>query len=220
MMKGDVLMFNRNSGYNKPFMGVSPAHMAGPMGPGANVMGTFKGKIKPGYAPTGVSPAAMGPSPYGPMGVSPAGMGPSPYGPMGVSPAAMGPTPYGPMGVSPAGIGPSPYGPMGVSPAGVGPTPFAPTPFSPTNVLPTSVAPTQVSPTQEFVNTNLMNTVVPHVHPSHTTTVNKQVFTHKHYFPHTQSVVNQCCSQHLVCPGPGPITAPFNPCCPPRPYGF
>ena len=192
MMKGDVLMFNRHSGYNKPFMGVSPAHMAGPMGPGANVMGTFKGKIKPGYAPTGVSPAAMGPTPYGPMGVSP---------------AAMGPTPYGPMGVSPAGIGPTPYGPMGVSPAGIGPT----------NVFPPSVAPTQVSPTQEFVNTNLMNTVVPHVHPSHTTTVNQQVFTHKHYFPHTQSVVNECCSQHLVCPGPGPITAPFNPCCPPRP---
>ena len=176
------------------------------MGPGANVMGTFKGKIEPGYAPTGVSPAAMGPTPYGPMGVSPAAMGPTPYGPMGVSPAAMGPTPYGPMGVSPAAIGP---------------TPFGPTPFSPTNVLPTSVAPTQVSPTQEFVNTNLMNTVVPHVHPSHTTTVNKHVFTHKHYFPHTQSVVNQCCSQHLVCPGPAdPITAPFNPCCPPRPYGF
>ena len=192
MMKGDVLMFNRHSGYHQPFMGVSPAHMGAPMGPNAHVMGAFKGKKTPGFAPTGVSPAAMGPTPYGPMGVSPAAMGPTPYGPMGVSPAAMGPTPYGPMGVSPAGIGP-------------------------TNVFPPSVAPTQVSPAQQSVNANVINTVVPHVHPSHTTTVNKHVFTHKHYFPHTQSVVNQCCEQHLVCPGPGPITAPFNPCCPPRP---
>lgn len=164
MMKGDVLMFNRHSGYNKPhmMMGAAPANMAyPPMGaaPGSQVMGTFSGKITPGY------PA-----------------------------------------------------PTAVSPAGVSPMPYAPAPVSPTNVLPTQVAPTQVSPTQQMVNTNVMNTVVPHVHPSHTTTVNKHVFTHKHYFPHTQSVVNQCCEQHLVCPGPGPATMPMHhPVCPPRP---
>ncbi len=186
MMKGDVFMFNRNSGYHKPYM----AHPMG-VAPGANVMGTFKGKK--GFAPNV-------PAPYAPTAVSPAAMGPSPYGPMGVSPAAMGPSPYGPMGVSPAAIGP--------------------VPVSPTNVLPTSVAPAQVTPPQEFVNTNLQNTVVPHVHPSHTTTVNQHLFTHKHYFPHTQSVVNQCLSQHLVCPCPPPVVQPFNPCCPPRPFGF
>ncbi len=196
MMKGDVFMFNRNSGYHKPYM----AHPMG-VAPGANVMGTFKGKK--GFAPNV------------PMGVSPAAMGPAPYGPMGVSPAAMGPAPYGPMGVSPAAMGPAPYGPMGVSPAAMGPVPV-----SPTNVLPTSVAPAQVTPPQEFVNTNLQNTVVPHVHPSHTTTVNQHLFTHKHYFPHTQSVVNECFSQHLVCPCPPPVVQPFNPCCPPRPFGF
>lgn len=181
MMKGDVFMFNRHSGVNKPYMGVSPAMM----GPGANVMGTFKGKVTPGMAP--VAPTAMGP-----------------YAPTAVSPAAMGP------GMAPM----APFAPTAVSPAAIGPVPV-----SPTNVLPSTLAPTQVSPTQELVNTNVMNTVVPHVHPSHTTTVNQHVFTHKHYFPHTQSVVNQCCSQHVVCPGPGPLVSPvaMGPYCPPRP---
>lgn len=184
-------MFNRNSGCHKPFMGVSPAHYAGPkmgVGPGAKVMGTFQGTVAPGYGP-------MGPAPYAPTAVSPAQMGPAPYGPMG----------------------PAPYLPTAVSPVSMGPT----------QAFPTQVAPTQVSPTQEFVNTNVMNTVVPHVHPSHTTTVNKHVFTHQHSFPHTQSVVNECFNQQVVC-GPPPILPiaapcpppimPINPCCPP--FGF
>ncbi len=83
----------------------------------------------------------------------------------------------------------------------------------PSQVAPTQVAPAQVSPTQHQVNTNVFNTVVPHVHPSHTTTVNKQIFTHKHFFPHTQSVVNECYNQHMICKMPH-----HNPCC--GPHGF
>lgn len=137
------------------------------------------------------------------MGVAPAHMaGPA----MGVTPGAK------VMGtfagtVSPGYPPTAPYVPSAVSPAAVGP---APVPVAPTNVLPP-----QVSPTQQFVNTNVMNTVVPHVHPSHTTTVNKHVYTHQHYFPHTQSCVNECYNQHVVC-GPRPVL----PCCPPRPFGF
>mgnify|MGYP001354016020 CR=1 FL=1 len=61
----------------------------------------------------------------------------------------------------------------------------------PPNVLPTRVAPTRVSPTQEVVKTNIINTVVPHVHPIHTTTVNRHVIHNEHFFPRTESVVNQ-----------------------------
>ena len=159
-------MFNRNSGYKMPYMGVAPVPMVSPavsptMGvtPGAKVMGTFSGTVSPGYPPT------------------------------------------------------APYMPSAVSPAAVGPAPVAPVPVAPTNVLPP-----QVSPPQQFVNTNVMNTVVPHVHPSHTTTVNKHVYTHKHYFPHTQSCVNECYNQQVIC-GPQPMM-PMHHCCPPRPFGF
>ncbi|PLT35261.1 hypothetical protein CUU64_05815 [Bacillus sp. V5-8f] len=76
--------------------------------------------------------------------------------------------------------------------------------------------PGTVSPTQNFVNTNVIPHVVPHVHPSHTTNVNQHVFTHQHYFPHTASVVNQCFEQHVVCPGRPPV-APLHPCLP-RPF--
>ncbi|MDR4925837.1 CotD family spore coat protein [Peribacillus simplex] len=97
------------------------------------------------------------------------------------------------------------YSPSAVSPAQYGPT----------QTSPSQVAPAQVSPTQQFVNTNVSNTVIPVVHPSHTTNVNKHVNTFKHYFPHTQSVVNECYNQHLICGRP-----PQNPCCPPRHFGY
>lgn len=112
------------------------------------------------------------------------------------------------------GFGGKPF----MNPHQVGPAQMMPNPLGPSNVLgaqydppqmmPTQVAPTQVSPTQQFVKTNLFNTVVPHVHPSHTTIVNKQLINHQHYFPHTQSVVNQCFEKHTVCG------------CPPRPFGM
>ncbi|MEK4228857.1 CotD family spore coat protein [Solibacillus sp. FSL H8-0538] len=76
------------------------------------------------------------------------------------------------------------------------------------------VSPTQVSPTQQFVQTNVTNTVVPHVHPSHTTTVNRHMINHEHYFPHTQSVVNQCCERHIMC------NMPHHPNCKQRKRGF
>jgi hypothetical protein len=138
-------------------------------------------------------------------GQQPYGMGP------GVMGAQTGPYPgpgMGPMGpmVSPAFEGPGPYGPTGLGPMGMGPT----------NVAPTQVLPTQVSPTQNFVNTNVFPNVVPHVHPSHTTNVNKHVYTHQHYFPHTESTVNECYSQHVVCRPP----MHHKPCCPPRPRPF
>ncbi|WP_236712782.1 CotD family spore coat protein [Peribacillus muralis] len=84
----------------------------------------------------------------------------------------------------------------------------------PTQSLPSQVAPAQVNPTKQYVNTNVSNTVIPVVHPSHTTTVNKHVNTYKHYFPHTQSVVNECYTQNLIC------GRPHNPCCPPRHFGY
>ncbi|MGG4264175.1 CotD family spore coat protein [Peribacillus simplex] len=103
-----------------------------------------------------------------------------------------------------------------------GPTAVSPVQFGPTQALPTQTAPAQVSPTQQFVNTNVSNTVIPVVHPSHTTTVNKHVNTYKHYFPHTCSVVNECFTQNLICSGRPPISpcCPPPPCCPPMPFGY
>lgn len=95
------------------------------------------------------------------------------------------------------------------------PTAVSPVQQGPSQGYPTQTAPAQVSPTQQFVNTNVTNTVIPVIHPSHTTTVNKHCNTYKHYFPHTQSVVNQCYTQNLICGRP-----PVNPCCPPRPFGY
>ncbi|MCP1153791.1 CotD family spore coat protein [Peribacillus frigoritolerans] len=95
------------------------------------------------------------------------------------------------------------------------PSAVSPAQFGPTQTSPSQVAPAQVSPTQQYVNTNVSNTVIPVVHPSHTTNVNKHVNTYKHYFPHTQSVVNECYNQHLICGRP-----PHNPGCPPRHFGY
>ena len=107
------------------------------------------------------------------------------------------------------------YSPMAVSPAQYGPSAVSPAQYGPTQTSPTQVAPAQVSPTQQYVNTNVSNTVIPVVHPSHTTNVNKHVNTYKHYFPHTQSVVNECYNQHLICGRPM-----HNPCCPPKHFGY
>ncbi len=80
----------------------------------------------------------------------------------------------------------------------------------PQNVFPSQVQPANVSPTNNFVKTNVIKHIIPHVHPTHTTTVNEHVFQHQHYFPKTHSVVNKCCNQHVFCGSPPP-----NPCCPP-----
>ncbi|MBY0122890.1 CotD family spore coat protein [Bacillus sp. S/N-304-OC-R1] len=86
--------------------------------------------------------------------------------------------------------------------------------YCPPQAFPTQYDPGLISPTKQFVSTNLFNTEVSHIHPSHNTTVNRQMITHKHYFPHTESVVNLCNEQHIIC------GVPYNPCCPPiRPFG-
>ncbi|WP_062104838.1 CotD family spore coat protein [Bacillus niameyensis] len=69
----------------------------------------------------------------------------------------------------------------------------------------TKVLPAVVHPTKCCVNHTQQNFIVPEIHPSHTTTVNHQNFVHQHYFPHTQSVVNEVTNQQVVMPGPGPV---------------
>jgi spore coat protein D len=73
-----------------------------------------------------------------------------------------------------------------------------------------NILPTVVHPTKCCVNHTFTNNVVPHVHPSHTTTVNHINYQHQHYFPHTQSAVNEVTHQHFVAgPGPAPAPGPF-----------
>lgn len=59
-----------------------------------------------------------------------------------------------------------------------------------------------VHPTKCCVKNLYSTTEVPHIHPSHTTYVNNQQFQHKHYFPHTDSMVDSVSHQHFNC-GPG-----------------
>ena len=68
----------------------------------------------------------------------------------------------------------------------------------------------RVSPTREYVQTNVFNTYVPHIHPTHTTTVNKRYIHNQHYFPHTESTVEQCFETNTMC------GMPTDGCCPSR----
>lgn len=72
----------------------------------------------------------------------------------------------------------------------------------PTRTSPTQYAQPQVSPTRQFVQRNVANTVVPHYHPSHLTTVNQNYINNQHYFPHTESVVNECFETNTMCGSP------------------
>jgi len=72
----------------------------------------------------------------------------------------------------------------------------------PTQTSPTQYASPQISPTRQYVQRNVSNTVVPHVHPSHLTTVNQHYINNQHYFPHTQSVVNECFETNTMCGTP------------------
>ncbi|MRX70944.1 spore coat protein CotH [Bacillus lacus] len=65
-----------------------------------------------------------------------------------------------------------------------------------------------VHPTKCCVNNTFSNTVVPHVHPSHTTNVNHEMFQHVHYFPHSESFVNEVAHQHFNAAGPAPFGGP------------
>lgn len=86
--------------------------------------------------------------------------------------------------------------------------------YCPPQVLPTQYDPPLVSPPQQYIQPVLSNEVVTHIQPSHLTTVNKHAIQHKYYFPHTESCVNECCETHTMC------GVPYNPCCPPGPFGY
>lgn len=60
----------------------------------------------------------------------------------------------------------------------------------------------RVSPQRQYVQRNVTNTVVPHVHPSHLMTVNQHFIHNQHHFPHTQSVVNECYETNVMCGTP------------------
>jgi spore coat protein D len=113
----------------------------------------------------------------------------------------------------PSNIMPNQIAPMQPMPAPYIPPQTCPE-YCPPQVFPAQYDPPLVSPGQQFVKTNLFNKVVTHVHPSHTTTVNKHMINHQHYFPHTESCVNECCETHTMC------GVPYNPCCPTGPFGF
>jgi spore coat protein D len=68
---------------------------------------------------------------------------------------------------------------------------------------PTNILPAVVHPTKCLVNHTFSTTVVPHIHPVHTTTVNHHNFQHKHYCPQTQSAVSDVTHQQFDCCGPG-----------------
>lgn len=119
-----------------------------------------------------------------------------------------------PSQMMPAHFGPGQFGPGQFSPQMMqgqfGPAQMSPqmmqgqfggNPLS-TQMMPTQIAPTQVSPETQFVCTNVMHTIVPHVHPAHVTTVNKHIIDHQHHFPVTESVVNECCENHTMCETP------------------
>lgn len=106
---------------------------------------------------------------------------------------------------SPDGWGMAPGGGWGTSPGGWGGAQggwgTSPVRFPP-HTHPTRYAPPQVAPTQEFIKTNIFPTVVPHIQPSHTTTINRKVIDNQFHFPHTESVVNECCVRNTMCGKP------------------
>lgn len=74
--------------------------------------------------------------------------------------------------------------------------------------LGTNFAPPVVHPTQQVVNHTFSTTVVPHIHPVHTTTVNHHMYQHKHYCPQTASCAEEVCNQHINCCNPCAPAAP------------
>jgi len=79
--------------------------------------------------------------------------------------------------------------------------------------LGTNVAPPVIHPTTNLVNHTFSTTVVPHIHPVHTTTINHHLFQHKHFCPQTASCAEEVCNQQINCcnpcaPGGMPASAP------------
>ncbi len=71
--------------------------------------------------------------------------------------------------------------------------------FLPDQVAPTQYASPRVMPTEQYVQRNITNQVVPHVHPTHLTTIHQQNVHHQHHFPHTCSHVHECHETHTMC---------------------
>ena len=71
--------------------------------------------------------------------------------------------------------------------------------FLPNRVFPTQYNSPQVMPTEHYVQNNIINHVVPHVQPTHLTTVNRHNIHHQYHFPHTESTVNECHETHTMC---------------------
>ncbi|KUP08018.1 CotD [Bacillus coahuilensis m2-6] len=77
---------------------------------------------------------------------------------------------------------------------------------------PNQVLPAVVHPTKQCVKNTYATYEVPHIHPTHTTIVNNELFQHKHYFPQTQSMVNNVQNQQFNCgTGPVPPMGPMGP---------
>ncbi|MEI5907241.1 CotD family spore coat protein [Bacillus spongiae] len=76
---------------------------------------------------------------------------------------------------------------------------------------PVQVLPAVVHPTKYNVINTHCTYEVPHIHPTHTTICNHELFQHKHYCPHTQSVANEVSNQHFNCCGPGGPGGPGGP---------
>lgn len=80
--------------------------------------------------------------------------------------------------------------------------------------LGTNFLPPVIHPTQNIVNHTFSTTVVPHIHPVHTTTINHHMFQHKHFCPQTASCAEDVCNQHINCCNPCapamPTTLPAN----------
>ncbi|MGJ7909416.1 CotD family spore coat protein [Neobacillus sp. LXY-1] len=65
-----------------------------------------------------------------------------------------------------------------------------------------NVTPPVIHPTTNFVNHTFSTTVVPHIHPIHTTTINHHLYQHKHYCPQTASCAEEVCNQQINCCNP------------------
>ena len=75
-----------------------------------------------------------------------------------------------------------------------------------------NVLPAICHPTKCCVNHTFQNNIVPHIHPTHTTTVNHVNYEHQHFFPQTQSVQNVVTNtQANMGPAPVPFPMPQQP---------
>ncbi|MDX8362916.1 MULTISPECIES: CotD family spore coat protein [Bacillaceae] len=61
------------------------------------------------------------------------------------------------------------------------------------------VQPPIVHPTKCCVQHHYCTFIVPHIHPSHVQHVNHVLYQHQHYYPQTESVVNEVSNQQFNC---------------------